>query len=168
MLGSDWLVGSSNPTVRTSSGVFFGLNEQRRLVSGAAFGLAARFGAQALSLSENDVRWSGGTLTEFDFLGAAATPIGSTSSPLALEIAGGFAVLSGARDIAPFRDAGRVAPLAEVGIALRHAGNSARSQRRAPVLVLRYGVVRLDASAVHASTTSGWVRRVSAGLRIAR
>ena len=168
ILGSDWLVGRSNPTVRTSAGVFLGLNGQRRLVSGTSFGLAARFGAQALSLSENDVRWSGGTLTELDLLAAAAKPIGSTGSPLALEIAGGVAVVSGARAIAPFRDVARVAPLAEVGMALHRIGNTARSQRRAPMFVLRYGVVRLDASAVKASTTSGWVRRFSAGLRIAR
>ncbi len=170
VLGSEWLVGSSNPTVRTSAGVFLGLNGRRLLMSGAAFGLAARFGAHALSLSENDVRWSGGTLTELDLLGAAAMPIGSASSPLAVEIAGGVAVVSGAREIAPFRDAARVAPLAEVGIALHRGGGGggARSQQRAPMLVVRYGIVRLDASAVNAITTSGWVRRLSAGLRITR
>jgi hypothetical protein len=75
-------------------------------------------------------------------------------------------VLTGARNVLPFHDASSVAPIAEGGFSFRRDANSSTPQDLA--LFVHYGIVRLDASAANAMTTSGWVKRVTIGLRVTR
>ena len=130
-------------------------------------GVVVKVGAQPVSVKENSASWSGGTLTETDVVGTVSF-LAAQSTPLrpSLDIAAGIAVLSGARTVLPFRDASRLAPMGGAGVTVRRVDANPAKQELS--LFVHYGVLRLDASAVDASTISGWVGRISAGVRVTR
>ncbi len=167
VLGGTWLRGVGAPTVTTDPGATIGVGATRQLVSGVSAGATLRIGAQPVVMREVGATWSGGTLTEADVLAQliVMSAQGTTLRP-ALEVGVGAAVLTGARDVLPFHDASRVAPIAEAGFSVRRDANSSTPQDLA--LFVHYGIVRLDASGTNAVTSSGWVRRVTLGLRVTR
>ncbi len=165
LFGSTWLVGNNNPTITTTPGVMAGLTVNRIVGEKRALGLASRFSAQPLSLREHDMRWSAGTLTQFDMLLTASLFLPEARGPqIAVNVGGGATVLGGARNLTPFRDVARVVPLVEAGMTLHRT--STRHARDQAVFV-RYGVLRIDASS-SGLTTTGWVRRLAAGVSLSR
>lgn len=167
VLGGTWLDGSTAPTVRTDPGATIGVGAMRMVGANVAAGVGVRVGAQPVSVKENGVSWSGGTLTEADALGTLSflTPQSTPLRP-SLDLGAGVAVLSGARTVLPFRDASHIAPIGEAGVTLRRVDPNPNKQEIA--LFVHYGVLRLDASATDASTASGWVSRISAGFKVTR
>ena len=167
VLGGIWLKGSAAPTVRTDPGPTIGVGAQRMVAQNISAGASVKVGAQPVSVRENGASWSGGTLTEADAVGTVSF-LAPQSTPLrpSLDLAAGIAVLSGARTLLPFRDASRVAPIGEAGVTLRRVDPNPVKQELS--LFVHYGVLRLDASAADASTISGWVSRISAGVRVTR
>jgi hypothetical protein len=167
VIGGTWLRGTGAPTVSTDPGAAIGVGAMRPLGGGVSGGAAIRIGAQPVVMKELGASWSGGTLTETDILAQLTmmSAQGTTFRP-ALELAAGAAVLTGARNVLPFHDASTIAPIAEGGVSFRRDANSSTPQDLA--LFVHYGIVRFDASATNAVSTSGWVRRVSVGLRVTR
>ena len=167
VLGGTWLEGTGAPTVRTDPGATIGVGAQRMVATNVSAGVGVKVGAQPVSVKESGASWSGGTLTEADALGTMSF-LTAQSTPLrpSLDISAGVAVLSGARTLLPFRDASRIAPIGEAGVTLRRVDPNPNKQELA--LFVHFGVLRLDASATDASTVSGWVSRISAGLKVTR
>ncbi len=153
--------------MRTDPGATIGVGGQRMVAMNVSAGLGVKVGAQPVSVKEGGETWSGGTLTEADALGTLSF-LTAQSTPLrpSLDIGAGVAVLSGARTLLPFRDASRIAPIGEAGVTLRRVDPNPNKQELA--LFVHFGVLRLDASATDASTGSGWVSRISAGLKVTR
>ena len=117
--GGVWLDGSRVPRVSTGVGFVFATAARRALsdVTGAAAVL--RVSMQPLDLRENGVEWNGGTLTEYDLLGVLSIRAPATGSLRATVEAGvGAALLTGAGDIVPFRNASSVAPAGEIGLSV--------------------------------------------------
>ena len=165
--GGTWLKGSTIPTVATDGGGTIGLGAVHALSPFLSVGASAHIGAQSVSIKDQGAQWSGGTLTETELMAQfAITAAEGTFLRPALEFGAGAAALSGARSVLPFRDASSIAPIGEIGISLRRANLEVGSQDLA--IFVHYGVVRLDANASTSSTTSGWIRRLSAGLRLTR
>lgn len=167
VVGGSWLKGANAPTVTSASGVVLGINVQRTVLPHASAGAAVRIGAQPLSLTERDAKWSGGTLTEGDVLGVVSL-IGAGKQPLSVsvDLGLGVAILSGARSILPFRDASNLAPLGELGVSLRRSVSRSQTARQKQALFIRYSILRVDASAVETIVTTGWVGRLSVGVRV--
>ena len=164
--GGVWLEGARVPRVSTGLGFTFAAGAGRA-ISQAAGGVAVlRVSVQPLDLEENGEAWKGGTLTQYDMLALLAVRAPSAQS-LRTTVEGGIgaAVLTGASHIVPFRNTKGVAPIGEIGIAVMRAGAS--SGPRVVALVARYGVVRLSADGEEGGAT-GWVGRVSAGVRVTR
>jgi hypothetical protein len=163
--GGVWLEGPNVPRVSTGIGFTFAAGARRALNDAAEGAAVLRVSMQPLDLDENGAQWNGGTLTQYDLMAILAVRAPSPASLRAtLEGGIGAAVLTGASAIVPFRDAGSVAPMGEVGVAVMLGSASAT---RNVSLVARYGVVRANAAADEGAT-GGWVARVSAGARITR
>lgn len=169
VVGGTWLNGSNAPTVTSTPGVVLGIKVQRTVSPHASAGAAIRLAAQPLSLRERDTKWSGGTLTEGDLLGVVSL-YAARDQPVSVsvDVGLGIAVLSGARSILPFRDASHLSPLGELGVSLRQSTTRAQSARQERALFVRYGMLRLDASATETIATTGWVGRLTAGVRITK
>ncbi len=169
VVGGTWMRGSNVPTVTTAPGVVLGLNGQRTVSPHASVGAAIRIGAQPLSLTEHDTKWTGGTLSEGNALGVVSL-FGARDQPLtvSVDLGLGIAVLSGARSILPFRDASSVSPLGELGVSLRHSTTRSKPAGDAQAVFVRYSMLRLDASATETIATTGWVGRLTAGVRITK
>lgn len=165
--GGTWLQGPRSPTVSSKVGFVFALGAERAVTDHVAVGASARVGVQPLSIRENGSSWSGGTLTESAVLATMSfRPRARASVRLSFDASGGAAALSSASRILPFEDAARVAPLAEVGVALQRG--SADASRRNIALLFRYSALRFNVGSVNAFATSGWVGRVMAGVRVTR
>ena len=168
-VGGTWLEGPRAPTVSSKTGFLFGLGLQRGWTEFVAAGATLRAGIQPLELHENGDAWSGGTLTEANFVGTLSLQSRQRRTHrISLDLSGGAAVLTGASDIVPFNSAASLAPLAEVGVAIRRGATNAGASRRDLALFARYSALKLKAEYVHAVTTSGWVGRVVAGVRVTR
>ena len=167
VIGGTWLRGAGVPAVTTDPGATIGVGASRQLVSGVNAGATLRIGAQPVVMKESGATWAGGTLTETELMAQLTimSAQGTTLRP-ALELGAGAALLTGARNVLPFHDASSIAPIAEGGFSVRRDANSSGPQDLA--LFVHYGIVRLDASAAGAVTTSGWVRRLTIGLRVTR
>jgi len=167
VIGGTWLRGTGAPTVTTDPGATIGVGASRQLVSGVSAGATLRIGAQPVVMKETGATWAGGTLTETELMAQLTimSAQGTTLRP-ALELGAGAALLTGARNVLPFHDASSIAPIAEGGFSVRRDANSSTSRELA--LFVHYGLVRLDASAAGAVTTSGWVQRLTIGLRVTR
>jgi hypothetical protein len=164
--GSTWLNGNGAPRVTSKIGFLFGVAAMRSLRNSVAAGAAFRVGIQPLELKENGATWSGGTLAEYDLVAKLAFPVVALRSlNAAIEVGGGTAVLSGANDVLPFSGAPSVAPLAEVGASV-NLGPA--TSRRTLALVLRYGLLRMTLDDATTEATSGWVSRLTAGIRVTR
>lgn len=168
-VGGTWLEGPRAPTVSSGTGFLFGIGLQRGWTEFVAAGATLRAGIQPLELKENGDTWSGGTLTEANFVGTLSLQSRQRREyRLSLDLSGGAAVLSGANDILPFHDAASLAPLGEVGVALRRGATNADASRRDLAVFARYSALKLKSEYVNAVATSGWVGRVVAGVRITR
>lgn len=177
VFGGTWLEGLSAPTVSTDAGATIGVGLKRRVADRVTVGAALSVGSQAISLAEGGTQWSGGTLTEANLQGVLSF-LTSQGTPLrpSLDLSAGLTVLSGARDVAPFRDASRIAPLGEIGLTVRRLEH--RVDRQEYALFARYGAVRMRGSATAVPLTSanaargsdgaGWVGRWRAGLQVTR
>ncbi len=169
IVGGTWLSGPRVPTVSTDPGAALGIGVQRGITPDATAGFAVRISSQAVSLREVGSSWSRGTLTEGDVVGQLSfASRRRTRLRLALDLGGGFALLSGARDLLPFLDASSIAPLGDIGLSLHRGQSEVDASRRDLALYVRYTSLRLDASLQNAVTTSGWVGRISTGLRVTR
>ncbi len=170
VIGGTWLTGPQAPTVGGDLGVTLGVGALRSLVPNAAAGVALRLGSQGLTVTEQDASWSGGTLTEADVVGVLAlTSRRRARAQLSLDVGGGLAFLSSARDLLPFRGAVRASPLGEIGLAVRRAGLvKADAPRRDLALFARYSALRVGTAATSVDHTSGWIGRISVGLRVTR
>lgn len=168
-VGGTWLEGPRAPTVASRTGFLFGVGLQRGWSEFVAAGAALRAGIQPLELRENGDTWSGGTLTEANFVGSVSLQSRQRRMyRVSLDLGAGAAVLSGANDILPFRDAASLAPLGEVGVALRRGATNADASRRDLALFARYSALKVNSEYVNAVASSGWVGRVIAGVRITR
>ncbi len=168
-VGGTWLEGSRAPTVRSKPGFLFGVGLQRGWTEFVAAGATLRGGIQPLEIRENGDSWSGGTLTEANFVATLSLQSRQRrTNRVSLDLSGGAAVLSGANDILPFHDAASLAPLAEVGIAIRRGATNADASRRDLALFVRYSTLKVQSEYVNAVTTTGWVGRIVAGLRVSR
>ncbi len=169
VIGGTWLNGSTAPTVTTAPGVVLGIDVHRNVSSRASAGASVRIGAQPLSLTERETKWSGGTLTEGNALGVVSLfATGEKNLNISLDFGFGIALLSGARSILPFRDASSLSPLGELGVSLHRNTTGLKSARYEQGLFVRYSMLRLDASAAEATATTGWVSRLTAGVRISK
>ncbi len=169
VIGGTWLSGPRAPTVGGDAGVMLGLGAQRGVSPDASAGVVMRLGTQGLTLTEQGSSWSGGTLTEANIVGVLSLASRRrTRTRVSLDLGGGMALVSGARDIQPFLDAGGLAPLGEIGLSVRRGGAEVDASRRDLAVFARYSALRLGAAVVNAETTSGWVRRLSLGLRVTR
>lgn len=161
-----WLDGPDVPRVSTGLGFTFAADARRALTDATGAAAVLRVSVQPLDLQENGVQWKGGTLTQYDLMAIVAVRAPSPGSVRAtLEGGIGAAVLTGAKDVVPFRDAAALAPIGEIGVAVMLGSASAATRNVS--LVARYGVVRAS-PAVDEGATAGWVGRVSAGARITR
>lgn len=178
-IGGDWLRGDGAPTVSGTTGAQLALGVQRNTTARARVGTAIRISSQPLRLSERGTHWDGGTIAVTQLLGTVGLPLsGRASNRSAVELGGGFAFLSGARSIAPFSTAGRLAPSADAALVLGRNASSTDARSgfdfRALSLVIRYDVTRLDpnakatAEALAQNAVSGWVGRVVIGMRVDR
>lgn len=170
---STWLSGSRAPTVSSKAGGALAIGLQRPFRHDATIGVLLRAAEQPLTLSEAGASWSGGSVREVDMVGSwssLARPMGRYA--LHLDALGGVAVLAGAAEILPFRDAGLVAPTGEIGVhvARRPADEMPEGvpPRRQMALFARVGGLRLGTTAANAIASSGWVTRFSIGLRSTR
>ena len=169
LLGGTWLSGPRSPTVSTDPGFSLGIGISRGITPDVSSGVSMRVASQGLSLSEVGATWTGGTLTEANVVGQLSlSSRRRTRRRLALDLGGGIAVLSGAHDILPFLDASNIAPLGEMGLSLHNGKADADASRRDMAFFVRYSTLRLDANVVNAATTTGWVHRVTLGLRVTR
>ncbi len=169
VMGGTWLNGLTAPTVTTAPGVVLGIEVQRNVSSHASAGVSVRVGAQPLSLTELNTKWSGGTLTEGNALGIVSLFAKSEKHlKMSLDLGLGIATLAGARNILPFRDASSLSPLGELGVSLHRDTAGLKSAQREQGLFVRYSIIRLDASAVEATATTGWIGRLTAGVRLAK
>lgn len=165
--GSTWLDGSRAPRVKSKIGFLFGVSALRDLSSTVAAGAALRASVHRLELEENGTTWSGGTLAEYDLVAQLALRIPALQRvDAALVIGGGGAVLSSANDVFPFARASSVAPVLDVAATARLGGGAA--SRRPLSVVVRYGIVRMAIDDAGVQATSGWVPRITAGLRVSR
>lgn len=168
-VGGTWLEGPRAPTVSSRTGFLFGIGLQRGWTEFVAAGAAIRAGIQPVELRENGDTWSGGTLTEANFVGLLSLQSRQRRTyRVSLDLGGGAAVLSGANDILPFHDAASLAPLGEVGVALRRGATNADASRRDLAVFARYSALKVKSEYVNAVATSGWVGRIVAGVRITR
>lgn len=180
-IGGTWLESTGAPRVSSTTGAQLSLSASRPTKSRVALGAAVRVSAQSLQLKEVDQTWSGGTLTNGQLMGTMSVDLPrSAQIATALEFGGGLSILSGARDLAPFTTASRVAPTGEFGVAIRRAPSTYAVVRRtafdlrALALVLRYDVTRFDpgnsasGGAVPRNATAGWVGRMVVGARVMR
>ena len=179
VIGGTWLSGLDVPTVATGGGAQVAIRATRTVSAGARAGAALRVGAQPLHLTENAVRWDGGTLADVQLVGTLSlgvTPVGALMSDI--DFSAGVSTFSGASTIVPFRSAPRVAPSADVGISV-HRGRSSdeANAEREPhpyALFARYSAVRIDPGSPttgevgRTSASAGWARRVTVGMRVQR
>ncbi len=176
LFGGRWLDGGSSPSVSSRTGASVSLGLDRVNARRVAVGVAVRVGSQPLQLRERETRWSGGTLTDTRLMGTVTLPVDRSDRRRAdLEIGGGFAVLSGARELFPLSAAGRVAPAFETALLLFRSRLLRDDRGIQPIgLFLRYDVLRLDPTPADASlsgattATAGWVGRFALGVRLHR
>lgn len=168
-IGGTWLEGPRAPKVVSKPGFLFGLGLQRGWTEFVAAGASIRAGVQPVEMQENGERWSGGTVTEADLVATLSLQSRQrTTNRISLDVSGGAAVLTGANDVLPFQDAQSLAPLVEVGVALRRGVADSDASRRDLALIVRYSMLKLQTEYINAVVTPGWVGRTMIGLRITR
>lgn len=167
IFGNNWL-GSENATrVGGDAGFMFGIGAHQRSSQRVSAGVDVRVAIQPISIRGNGEKWNGGTLTQAELVGALSLRTPPVFSfPLSLDLRGGFAALSGVSHLTPFREASKVAPLAEGGFTL-HVSRKPDAARQLAVLA-RYGAVRLNIDDPELSVKSGWVGRFTVGLEVSR
>lgn len=172
VFGGSWLSGINAPRVSTDPGLALSVAVNRQ--SGrTSVGLGVRGAMQPISMNETGMKWSGGTATDAQLLGTVAYSVRRTGQLLAdAEIGGGVAFIAGTREVFPFTETSRVAPVAEGGIALSLGEVGESLYRYRPfALVVRYGVLHVDALGGDANLPSsmtagaGWVGRTTIALR---
>lgn len=164
-MAGTWLSGARIPTVSSPIGGAVGIGIERGWRPDATAGFMLRGAVQPLTLREAGDSWRGGILREANVLGMLRTEalhVGRWN--VDVDALGGLAILTGAAEILPFRDAGLVQPTGEFGLSARRRAMAGPDSRHV-ALFTRVGVVRLGATAANSLTTSGWVRRVAVGLR---
>lgn len=168
-IGGTWLEGVRAPKVVSKPGFLFGLGLQRGWTEFVAAGASIRAGVQPVEMQENGERWSGGTVTEADLVATLSFQSRQrTTNRISLDVSGGAAVLAGANDVLPFQDAQSLAPLLEVGVALRRGLADSDASRKDLALIVRYSMLKLQTEYINAVITPGWVGRTMIGLRITR
>jgi hypothetical protein len=173
-----WIAGRGAPDVASTVGPALAIGARRSIGPATSVGAALRLLSQPLRVSEGGASWSGGTLIDLQPMLTLATQLPrTTDAPLGLEAGVGVSVLSGATSLFPFSNAERMAPIGDVALAYAFSPRRAalgRSERpdRPLAVIVRYSVLRFDpgvAAGVDANTTeSGWVGRVSVGIRVQR
>lgn len=170
VFGGGWLTGDDAPDVTGGIGGVLALGVFRNTSHRTALGVVVRGAMQSLSIQELDQTWSGGTLVEGQLLGSLSLQLPTRGSMRPqLDAGAGLTLLSGTRTVFPFSSAGRIAPMADIGMAL------GRGQVDGSYLVFaRYGVVRMDPAKAPGDrtevldATAGYVGRVTIGLRVVR
>jgi hypothetical protein len=168
-IGGNWLEGKRAPTVASRPGFLAGLGIERGMTPYVASGVSMRVMTSNVELEEVGTTWKGGRLVEVNVM--ATTSLQSrrrTALRTSLDLLGGVAIVNGARDIVPFRDAANISPAGEIGLSLRHGVADADASRPDDALFVRYSVVRLRMATPNAIASSGAVGRIVIGLRIAR
>ena len=173
VLGGRWLSGGESPRVSTDPGLSLSVAVRRETSGRANVGLSLRGAMQPISMDEAGMQWSGGTATDAQLLGTVGYAMRSTGQLLAdVEVGGGIAFIAGTRTVFPFTEISRFSPAAEAGIALSLGEVGETLYRYRPfALVVRYGVLRVDAFGGDASqpssltTAAGWVGRTTIALR---
>jgi hypothetical protein len=185
MFGGSWVTGNNAPHVTGGTGALLSLGMVKRMSTHTDAGVVVRGSMQSLTIEELGESWDGGTAIEGQLLGTVGLHLPDRGKwRPQIDMAGGMTMFSGARSVFPFSRSGRLAPMADIGIAigwrsgtpeLVASGTSGPQVRHKELQVFaRYGVVRLDPvtepgdqTEVNLST-AGYVGRVTAGLRIRR
>jgi hypothetical protein len=167
--GSTWLEGPRAPTVKSTAGGAIGIGMQRQVREDVEAGVMVRAALQPISLDEAGATWRAGTLREVDALGMVSmTSARRGRTRLHLDGLAGIAVLNGLGNVLPFRDAGTISPLGEVGLAVSRAPHEAERRPRRLVGFARVGMVRLSTTPGFSLITPGWVNRFVIGVRTSR
>lgn len=167
--GSTWLEGARVPTVKSTAGGAVGIGMQRHVRDDLDAGVLVRAALQPVSLDEAGATWQQGTLREVNVLGMLSMVSARRGrTTLHLEGLGGIAVLSGLGNVLPFRDAGSISPLGEVGLAVSRTPVDDLQRRRQFVGFARVGMLRLGTTPANAIITPGWVNRLVIGVRSSR
>ena len=173
-----WIAGRGAPDVASTVGPALSIGARRSISPGTSAGLAVRLLSQPLRVSEGGASWSGGTLIDVQPMLTLGTQLPrNADAPLGLEAGVGVSFVSGATSLFPFSNAERMAPIGDLALAYAFSPRRAavgRGERpdRPLAVIVRYSVLRFDpgvAAGVDANTTeSGWVGRVSVGIRVQR
>lgn len=179
VIGGTWLSGIGVPTVATGAGAQVAIRATRAVRARTSAGMSLRVGAQPLHLTENAVRWDGGTLADVQLVGTlslGARPLGTLLSEI--DFSAGVSTFSGAGAIAPFHSAPRVAPLADAGVSFRRKRRreeaNAEREPHPYALFARFSLVRVDpgspgtTNAGRTSASAGWVHRATLGMSVQR
>lgn len=166
VLGGTWSKSAGAPTVTTGPGALLSLGAQR-VGERFSLGTALRLAAQPVSMSELGDSWGGGTLREIHVVATTAWSLAQRGAGgLDAEAAVGLAGRLGSVRAEPFASTPSLSPLGELGFAIRRG--------EAVALVARMGILHLNPTGTASSTSgsvaanSGWVRRVTVGLRVFR
>ncbi|MCC6242733.1 MAG: hypothetical protein IT353_07815 [Gemmatimonadaceae bacterium] len=173
-----WVAGRGAPDVVSTVGPALSLGARRSIGPASSAGVAVRLLSQPLSVREGGASWSGGSLIDVQPMLTLATNLPRRSdSPVGLEAGIGVSVLSGAGALYPFSNAERMAPIGDLSLAYAFSPRRSATVRseqpdRPLALVVRYSVLRFDpgiAAGIDAnSSESGWVGRISVGIRVQR
>ncbi|MFN9116832.1 MAG: hypothetical protein ACK5XT_02270 [Gemmatimonas sp.] len=167
--GSTWLEGPRAPTVRSTAGGALGIGMRRAVREDTDAGVMLRAALQPISLHEAGATWREGTLREVDALGMLSmTSARRGRTRLHLEGLAGIAVLNGLGNLLPFRDAGTISPVGEVGLAVSRIPEESTRRQRELIGFARVGMVRLGTTPGYALITPGWVNRIIIGVRSGR
>lgn len=166
VLGGTWSKTEGAPTVTTGPGALLSLGAQR-VSERFSLGAAVRLAAQPVSMSELGDSWSGGTLRDIHVVATTAWPLAQRGAGgLDAEAAVGLAGRLGSVRGEPFASSPSLSPLGELGLAVRRG--------EAMALFARIGILHLNPTGTSSSTpgaaaaNSGWVRRLTVGLRVFR
>lgn len=185
LFGGSWVSGKNAPNVTGGSGILLSLGLLQHISNRNDAGIVVRGSLQAIEISELGVTWDGGTTIEGQLLGTMRFLLPSKRSIRPqVDVAAGMTVISGAESVFPFSKSGRLAPMADLGVALGWFSGPPddvvevtpvpRVRRKELLIFVRYGVVRLDPAAEPGTvneviqSTAGFVGRVTAGLRFVR
>ena len=173
VFGGSWLSGDNAPRISTDPGLALSVAVGRQTSLRTTIGLGLRGAMQPITMNEAGMTWSGGTATDAQLLGTVAYTLKNSGQLLSdVELGGGMAFIAGTREVFPFTETSRVAPVGEAGIALSLGDVGESLYRYRPFsLVVRYGVLRVDALGGDANLPSsmtanaGWVGRTTIALR---
>lgn len=165
-----WMEGPRIPTVSSNGGLLLALGMQRAFRPDAYGGAMLRLALQPVTMNEAGASWDVGTVREASIVGTLSVLSASRGNwHVHAEANGGAAVLNGASNVLPFLDAESLSPLGEVGLSVRRGSSGVNDdgQRRITGFA-RYGALRLSTTATNSIATSGWVRRITIGLRMSQ